>query len=241
MGKKFFTAIMYFSIAAAVLWAAARLTGVLLSYKMPTVANEPAIKLNEQLFVSPLKKPAPYSFIVFASACQDSLLHALDTTTIYHGALYLYRACGMPGDIVTMKNGVLFINNKNFDAVLNLKQQYKIDNNSLNQIDPKDLSTEDLQLVKDNDSAVITIDNGLKKKYEVKIKFNLLIRTDTAAQTGCFKWLDKNSTWTADNFGPLTVPAESYFVMGDNRHFAMDSRYTGFVKKEDSKGVVVNK
>jgi len=39
-----------------------------------------------------------------------------------------------------------------------------------------------------------------------------------------------------DNFGPLTVPQDSYFVMGDNRDFSLDSRYWGFVNLNKIKG-----
>lgn len=39
-----------------------------------------------------------------------------------------------------------------------------------------------------------------------------------------------------DNFGPVTVPSESLFVMGDNRDQSYDSRFWGFVDKRDVLG-----
>jgi len=39
-----------------------------------------------------------------------------------------------------------------------------------------------------------------------------------------------------DNFGPVTVPEDHIFVMGDNRDQSYDSRFWGFVKMEDVRG-----
>ena len=38
------------------------------------------------------------------------------------------------------------------------------------------------------------------------------------------------------NFGPVTVPAGQYFMMGDNRDNSEDSRYWGFLPRENVKG-----
>lgn len=41
---------------------------------------------------------------------------------------------------------------------------------------------------------------------------------------------------THDNWGPIVVPPKHFFMMGDNRYNSKDSRYWGFVPRENIRG-----
>jgi signal peptidase I len=49
-------------------------------------------------------------------------------------------------------------------------------------------------------------------------------------------YYDERAGNTNRSFGPVVVPKDQYFVMGDNRDHSMDSRFWGFVPSEDIKG-----
>jgi signal peptidase I len=210
-------------------------------YNIPTPSSEPNIKQGEKVFSSNLKDPAAYNFIVFTSKYEDSVNMAF-MPGFKPGTRYIHRLCGIPGDIIEMKNGTLYVNDKNFDKPLNLNIQYKISNTKLALIDEGDMNAMEKSggmIMQNSDSTLVTFDNVLMKKYGSTT--NPVLYTLLYFEAGPFKWNNKSEHWTVDNFGPLKIPADCYFVLGDNRHNAMDSRYIGFVKKEDIKGVVLNK
>jgi len=240
MKKLFISAAICLGIVLS-LWIVARITGMLQFYSIPTVANEPTIKKGDKVFTTNLKEAKPYEFIAFTSKYEDSVL-AQYSEGYKRGSHYLYRLCGIGGNTLEMKNGVLYVDGKNFDEDLNLKYSFQIGTKAFNElIEEADKNEEENYRPSGTtqDSIIIMFDRLQVKKYRLQLKLTPFIMSDTI--NGPFKWLDINSTWTADNFGPLHIPAACYFALGDNRHNAMDSRYTGFIKAHDIKGVVLNK
>jgi signal peptidase I len=226
-------------VAIVFILVAGNVTGSLRMYHIPNVTNEPAVKKGEYIMVSNIKTAQPYNFIVITSAFADSL-QAAYMPDAKAGNRFIYRLCGVPGDTLEMKNGVLWVNKKNFDEELNLKNQFSISNADYAQIEDDDKEVDEYQYLpaENPDSTIVTFDKSILKKYQPAIKFTPYIISDTF---NSFAWMSNRPGWTADNFGPLAIPADNYFVLGDNRHNAQDSRYIGFIKIEAIKGVVLNK
>jgi signal peptidase I len=75
---------------------------------------------------------------------------------------------------------------------------------------------------------------------KVEIKNKKLFINDKEFKDSYGVFTDSNvlpqSITPRDNFGPVTVPKNSIFVMGDNRDESMDSRFWGFADLKDVEG-----
>ncbi|MGA3115019.1 MAG: signal peptidase I [Syntrophobacteraceae bacterium] len=72
--------------------------------------------------------------------------------------------------------------------------------------------------------------------FEIRAK-NLFVNGEQSKETFIFHD-DPNILPARDNYGPVIVPRDNYFVMGDNRDHCNDSRFWGFLPRSNVKGTV---
>lgn len=209
-----------------------RLTGMLQWYSCANSANEPTLRPGARFFTSSLKKPERFAMIVFERT---------NAPVPDGNGVMIYRLCGLPGDKVQLKDGVLFVNGTNADKDLNLINEYVVtraqDIAQLSQIAMQDNPPADMHVMslQPGIRMIISMTSGYLREHRLDFP-QWLSDSPEAANLVSSVW---KSPWTMDNFGPVTVPPDQFFVLGDNRHNALDSRFTGFVPRSSLKGTVL--
>lgn len=70
----------------------------------------------------------------------------------------------------------------------------------------------------------------------VEIRDKKFYRNGKSVHEDYVQHRDRRIVDKRDDFGPYTVPEDSYFVLGDNRDESYDSRFWGSVEREDILG-----
>lgn len=206
-----------------------KLTGAFTYHTLNSGANIPTLQPGNLFFSSNLVSPKRHDLIVF------NYLHPESGKQ-----LWVFRLCGMPGDKIEIKNGTVYANGQDTDEPLNLKLMYLIPDTSIITVSEHfDLEGDDLPIQMDSGRAIAFLSKEqMKELTAMKIRCERYLHSKTAPPPPEIEAI-YHQPWTIDDFGPIEVPKDHYFVLGDNRYMAADSRLIGFIKKSDLYGVVL--
>jgi signal peptidase I len=174
------------------------------------------------LFTSRLRQPERFRLICFRPPPSDRGPHWL-----------IHRLCGLPGDIIEIKRGILYVNNTNADKDLDLIQIFKVNRKDTAGIrhDPRLAYT----IPPYEDIVYIPLFENYVRENNLPCDRYLLppgLRSDRI-----YKVYKQN--WNEDNFGPVKVPTGHWFVLGDDRNRSTDSRHLGFIEQNKFVGTVL--
>ena len=143
----------------------------------------------------------------------------------------------MENDVLHIKNGIVFVNDKNIDESIDLMYTYVLSEQDFENVIHKVEFTDKNQMQKiDENKLQVNLEVSLAKKIGLDDK--RLITEANKPDERISKLYHRK--WNKDNFGPLKISIGKVFVLGDNRDNSEDSRYIGLIDNNDIKGVVID-
>lgn len=199
------------------------------NWKVSTTSMEGTLTQGQSIRISPSVHINRNDIIVFK--------HIEDNKEQY----WVYRVVGQSGDKLEIKNADLYINDEYIEAPTKIKFSYivTLENNLPNDLtkgfEGEKLTDKTYMLFLTNDDK-----EKLTELYEnVEI---IRIASHRNFRNKALFLINEQNRWNVDYYGPLVIPTDNneklYFVLGDNRHNAKDSRYIGYIKESDIIGIV---
>ncbi|WP_339885869.1 signal peptidase I [Polaribacter vadi] len=225
MKKKYLNYILYVFTFFIVVYYALNLSGILVLYNNPTISNSPNLPEGSRSIGTNTITPKNGDFVCYNFNDEYSGKH-----------IRVHRLVGLEGDTIQIKKGVVFLNGKNFDKDLNLTHFYKTAKENLIQLKKSevDLSSIIIEQI-DNDTIKLLLEDSFIKELSFEIHRFISDEDFINQETKAIY----NKPWNEDNFGPIIIPENKIFVLGDNRSYTIDSRTIGLINADEIVSVLI--
>lgn len=211
--------VLLFFIVFAVILYIAKFVGIIQIFIVPTSGSEPTIKTNSFCLGTNLVKPKKYDFVIFEQKNPK-----------YQGGFYCQRLVGIENDKLQIKNGVLYINDVEVDHQFTLSHAYIINDDYYNWL-----------LREKNKNDIFALSDSEYLANLSSEDFNPKFKRERYLAKGIDSVISKtyHNNWNLDNFGPIIIPKNKIFTLGDNRNASLDSRYLGLIDVDNIYGKVI--
>ncbi len=182
-------------------------------FYIPSDSMMPGLRNGDRLVVSKYPYGWSYASVSFHLAPKTSgrwfgkLPARGDIVVLEHPVTrvdYIKRVIGLPGDTIELKGGALFINGKPVKREVQPMLSILVDAN-----------------LPGPDSS---LGRFIVKDAAGKDRLELPIVRETLPGGATFDTIDMGPGYQTDDYGPIKIPSDHLFLMGDNRDGSADSR-----------------
>lgn len=206
-----------------ILYILLRAIGYIGFYKVPTTGMYPSLKPGDYFFVTKFIKPKRGDIYVYNTTFENRKNEKI-----------VRRIAAVAGDTLALIDGYLFVNHQLCDINYSIALPYLVPIEKQENRPEEFFNMNTIPFNAEYSIQFLTKQEAEKNNYTIAVR-----EIESNDYNDSLLFMNKQLEWKIGNYGPIVIPQNKFFFLGDNRYNSYDSRYTGYVDKADLIGGVL--